>query len=269
MPGVGSLAEVRARIDAIDGELVRLLSRRQALVKRAAAFKTSDEAVRAPDRVAHVIEGIRVRAAEAGLAPRIAEAVWTAMIEAFIALELAEHAAARGTPQPAVDSPRIRLRVAEPGDLGWIVHRHGLLYAAEYGFGAGFEALVAQIAADYLSGADRRVECAWIAELDGRPVGSVLCARHSDHTASLRLLLLEPRARGLGIGRLLVEQCIAFARQAGYEQLILTTSDILHQALHTYRRAGFRPIGPERQRSDFGREITEQVWRLGLSNNQQ
>lgn len=159
---------------------------------------------------------------------------------------------------------RVRLRVAGPGDLGWVVHRHGVLYAAEYGFGSRFEALVAGIVASYLAGHDPQAERAWIAELDGRPAGSIACVRHSQRTAALRLLLLEPDARGLGMGRRLVAECISFARQAGYDKLVLTTADILGQARALYQRAGFQPAAQQRRHHDFGPCLTEEEWSLTL-----
>jgi chorismate mutase/RimJ/RimL family protein N-acetyltransferase len=256
MSGLDSLAEVRSCIDAIDGDLVDLLARRQALVQRAAIFKADQDAVRAPERVAAVIEAIRLRAAETGLSPDVAEAIWRAMITAFIDVELAGHRARPGA--------QVRVRLAGPGDVGWMVHRHGVLYAAEYGFGPGFEALVADVAAAYLHDHDPQAERAWIAELDGRPAGCVLCVRHSERTAALRLLLLEPEARGLGIGGRLVAECITFAQQAGYHRLVLTTADILVQARRTYQQAGFRLTGQQRRHHDFGPGLTEEEWSLQL-----
>lgn len=256
MSGHDSLAEVRSRIDAIDADLVDLLARRQALVQRGARFETGQDAVRVSERVAAVIGAIRLRAAEAGLSPDVAEAIWRVMMTALTHRELPEDRALPGM--------RVRVRAAGPGDMGWIVHRHGLLYAAEYGFGSGFEALVAGIVAAYLHRYDPRAERAWIADLDGRPVGSVACVRHSERTAALRLLLLEPDARGLGIGSRLVAECIAFARQAGYHHLFLTTADILGQARRTYRQAGFQPTGRQRRHHDFGPALTEEEWSLQL-----
>ena len=256
MSGHDSPAEVRSRIDAIDGDLVELLARRQELAARAARFKAGHDAVRAPERVAAVIGTIRLRAAEAGLSPDVAEAIWRVVITAFIDRELAGHQALPGM--------RVRVRVAGPGDMGWVVHRHGSLYATEYGFSSRFEGLVAGIVASYLRGHEPQAERAWIAELDGRPAGSVACVRHSDRTAALRLLLLEPDARGLGIGSRLVAECIAFARQAGYHQLVLTTADILGQARLVYQQAGFQPTGQQRRHHDFGPCLTEEEWSLQL-----
>ena len=256
MSGHDWLAEVRSRIDAIDGELVDLLARRRDLVQNAARSKAGYEAVSPPEGVAAVIGAIRLRAAAAGLSPDAAEVIWKVVTTASIGRDLAEHQDPRGV--------RVRLRLAGPGDLGWVVHRHGVLYATEYGFSSRFEALVADIAASYLRSHDPQAERAWIAELDGRPVGSVACVRHSERTAALRLLLLEPDARGLGIGSRLVAECTAFARHAGYDKLLLTTADILGQARLIYQRAGFQPAGQQRRHHDFGPRLTEEQWSLTL-----
>ncbi len=160
-------------------------------------------------------------------------------------------------------SPSVGLRQPEPGDLGWVVHRHGSVYAAEYGWDESFEALVARIVADYASGHDSRRERAWIAEADGKPAGCVFCVRSDVSTAQLRLLLVEPAARGLGLGGRLVSECVSFARSAGYSQIILWTNDVLTAARHLYERAGFRLTGQERHHS-FGHDLVGQTWRLPL-----
>lgn len=167
------------------------------------------------------------------------------------------------------DSPQDRpaayvLRSPGPGDLGWVVRQHGLLYADEYRFDAEFEALVARIVADYANDHDPRREAAWIAEVNGEPAGSVFCVREDDRTARLRLLLVDPAARGLGIGARLVAECISFARRAGYAEVVLWTNDILTAALHVYRAAGFQLVEEERHQS-YGHELTGQTWRLTLS----
>jgi DNA-binding MarR family transcriptional regulator/GNAT superfamily N-acetyltransferase len=162
---------------------------------------------------------------------------------------------------------RVTLRGLGPGDLGWVVHRHGVLYADEYGWDRTFEGLVAQIVADYVHQRDPNMENAWIAELDGEPVGCVFCVRGDDErTAKLRLLLVEPSARGHGIGSRLVDECVRFARDAGYRAVTLWTNDVLVAAGRIYQRAGFVVVDEERHHS-FGHDLVGQYWRLELSNS--
>ncbi|MFE4664022.1 GNAT family N-acetyltransferase [Streptomyces sp. NPDC056716] len=156
------------------------------------------------------------------------------------------------------------LRAPVPGDLGWIVQRNAALYTAEYGWNGDYEGLVARIVADFAADHDPRLERVWIAELDGRPVGCVLCVRDgAPATARLRLLLVEPDARGLGIGDLLVTAVTDFARAAGYRDLVLWTNDILTAARRIYQRHGFVLVAEEPHRS-FGKELVGQDWRLEL-----
>jgi GNAT superfamily N-acetyltransferase len=151
------------------------------------------------------------------------------------------------------------LRPPGPGDLGWVVSRHGALYAQEYGWDETFEHLVARIAADYAAGRDPEREAAWIAEVGGAPAGCVFCMRKDSATAQLRLLLVEPWARGLGIGGRLVEECLRFARAAGYQQITLWTQDCLTAARRIYRSAGFR-LASQGQHHSFGHDLVEQTW---------
>jgi DNA-binding MarR family transcriptional regulator len=155
------------------------------------------------------------------------------------------------------------LRPHQPGDMGWVVHRHGVLYAEEYGYDEHFEALVAEIVAKFIRHYHAKRERCWIAEREGERVGSVFLVAESKGVAQLRLLLVEPSARGLGIGARLVAECIRFARQAGYKKIVLWTQSELDAARHLYKKAGFRVIEKNRHHS-FGKDLTAETWELSL-----
>ncbi|HTZ84975.1 MAG TPA: helix-turn-helix domain-containing GNAT family N-acetyltransferase [Candidatus Acidoferrales bacterium] len=155
------------------------------------------------------------------------------------------------------------LRMHQPGDMGWIVYRQAILYAEEYGWDNTYEALAAEIVAQFIKNYDPKRERVWLAEKDGERVGAVFVAKGSDEVARLRLLHVEPGARGLGIGKRLVEECIRFARQAGYSKMTLWTQSILLAARHIYKQAGFQVVREEPHHS-FGKDLTAETWELNL-----
>ena len=159
--------------------------------------------------------------------------------------------------------PVIR-RLGQPGDLGWVVMAHGELYAAEFGWDTTFEALVARIVADYADGDDPHRQAAWIAELDGHRVGCVFCVTADDATAQLRILLVHPSARGAGLGGRLVDECVEFARAAGYARMKLWTNHPLAAARRVYLARGFRLVEQEPHHS-FGVDLVGQVYELDLA----
>jgi DNA-binding MarR family transcriptional regulator/N-acetylglutamate synthase-like GNAT family acetyltransferase len=165
--------------------------------------------------------------------------------------------------EPERGAPYI-LRPHQPGDVGWAVQKHGELYAREYGWDETFEALAAEVGAKFLKDFDPKKERAWIAEKDGENVGCVFLVKQSDEIAKLRMLLVDPKARGLGLGKRLVEECIRFARNRGYKKITLWTNDVLVTAIHIYKRCGFKLVAEERHHS-FGHDLVGQTWELDLA----
>lgn len=176
---------------------------------------------------------------------------------------VAAMATIRGLLDPPSKSQGIVIRPPIAGDLGWVVNRHGVNYAQEYGWDETFEALVARVVSEYVDQRDPRKENAWIAEVDGEPAGCVFCVKETDDIARLRLLLVEPSARGKGIGERLVTECLTFARRVGYSQITLWTNNVLVSARRIYEAAGFRLIGEEPHHS-FGQDLVGQDWLLNL-----
>ncbi|RKN12182.1 helix-turn-helix domain-containing GNAT family N-acetyltransferase [Streptomyces radicis] len=257
---VGAL---RRRLDMDPGQLSRLLARaeRAGLVSRE---RDPDDSRRQLVRLTG--EG---RGAADLLETRSAAAVG-ALVERLSPAERARLTAALTTVERLLDrapGPRpasFTLREPGPGELGWVIQRHGVLYPAEYGWNDAFEVLVAEVVARYARAHDPARERAWIAEHEGEPVGSVFCVADSPDTARLRLLLVEPGARGLGIGRALVAECVRFAREAGYVRMVLWTNAVLTGARRLYEAEGFGLASGERHRM-FGPEETGEEWVLSLT----
>jgi DNA-binding MarR family transcriptional regulator/GNAT superfamily N-acetyltransferase len=198
----------------------------------------------------------RTREHIAATLSRLSAAEQRRLIDAMHAIERLLDA----KPEPKV--PYI-LRPPVAGDMGWVIGRHGVLYAQEYNWDGSHEALAAEIVTKFIKTADPKRECCWIAERDGENVGSVFLIRQSARVAKLCVLLVVPQARGLGIGSRLVDECIRFARQAGYRKITLWTQSILHAAQHIYERAGFELIREEPHHS-YGRDLVGETWELKL-----
>lgn len=192
----------------------------------------------------------------AAMLERMSEAEQARVIGAMASIEsLLAPSSAR--PEP------ILLRPHRAGDMGWVTSAHGAIYTQEYGWDITFEALVAKITAEFIEHFDARRECCWIAEMDGERVGSAFVVRKTDEVAKLRLVIVDPKARGLGLGKRLVEECLRFAKSAGYKSMTLWTQDYLYAARGIYQRAGFKLIASEPNHS-FGVDLISETWERDL-----
>jgi DNA-binding MarR family transcriptional regulator/GNAT superfamily N-acetyltransferase len=164
---------------------------------------------------------------------------------------------------PSPGSSAFVLRPHQPGDMGWVVERHGVLYSQEHGWNGFLESMTAKIVADFLENYDPARERCWIAEREGERLGSIFVVRKTDTIAKLRLLLVEPSARGSGLGKRLVDEAVRFARSTGYNKIVLWTHSVLATARHLCEQAGFRLV-QEKKHRNFGPELTGQIWELRL-----
>ena len=264
-PGI-TATELREILALDAGYLSRMLRglRRQGLISaRAPAADRRQRQLTLTERGRRAFDALDARSSEevGAMLARLSRTERRELVGAMRGIEgLLEKAA----DEPAVAISGVVLRRPRPGELGWVVKRHGELYAAEYGWDAGFEGLVAGIVGRFVAELDARVERCWIAELRGEPAGSVFLVKESDTTAKLRLLLVEPWARGHGIGTRLVDECLRFARAAGYARITLWTNDVLHAARHIYQKAGFHLVEQKRHHS-FGHDLVSQTWELDLA----
>jgi DNA-binding MarR family transcriptional regulator/GNAT superfamily N-acetyltransferase len=259
--GAAELADLRARLGVDSGYLSRIMNRFKADGLVDAGPSPTDGrrqlvTLTGRGRAVFAMLDARSSAEIRALLDRLGDEDQRRLLDALTtAQEILQRG---GRPKP------YRIRPLQPGDLGWVVQRHGAVYAEEYGWDESFEALVARIVADYVDHRDPRRDNAWIAELDGEPVGCVFCVHADDHTAQLRLLLVDAKARGYGIGARLVDECLRFAVDAGYTEMKLWTNDILVSARRIYEAAGFKLVDEERHHS-YGHDLVGQTWWLDLS----
>jgi DNA-binding MarR family transcriptional regulator/GNAT superfamily N-acetyltransferase len=262
------LADLRRELDLDSGYVTRVMGRLREAGVVATERSAADgrrQVVSLTDRGREEFAQLdeRSSAAAAALLSGLPEGDRRRLVDALAAAR--DAFAGPADPHDTPKAPRAWvLREPRAGELGWMVAGNARVYAAQYGWDASYEALVARIVADFAADHDPARERAWIAELDGEPVGCVLCVRRDDDTAQLRILLVEPRARGLGIGARLVAECIDFARRSGYARMVLWTNDVLTAARRIYEAAGFTLVAEEPHHS-FGHDLVGQTWELDLA----
>jgi DNA-binding MarR family transcriptional regulator/N-acetylglutamate synthase-like GNAT family acetyltransferase len=260
--GEATASELGGELDLDLGYLSRLLQslRRQGMVQGEAAKEDARRvrlSLTAKGRKAYQQLDGRSRELVAGMLGKLAAPDQARLVGALQAVETVLEESPRA-------EPRITLRSHRPGDMGWVVERHAALYYEQDGWGAPFEALIAGIVQDFLETFDAERERCWIAERDGERVGCVFVVKQSSTTAKLRLLIVEPSARGAGLGRRLVDECIAFARAKGYKKLVLWTHAHLVAARAIYRDAGFKKLPKTEVHDTFGPKAVSEFWELKL-----
>jgi DNA-binding MarR family transcriptional regulator/GNAT superfamily N-acetyltransferase len=263
--GTTTASDIARALDLDAGYLSRTLRsfEKRGLIARKASTndgRQSHLALTARGRKAYAPLERRSQHATAEMLGRLSGADEARLIAAMTTIEQLLDVAPPAEP-PA--SPRHVLRPPRHGDFGWIVKRHAELYAQEYGWVAPFEGVCAQIVADFVNKFDEKRERCWIAEMDGETVGSIMLAKDSEAVARIRLLLVDPKARGLGLGRELTAESIRFARDAGYQKMTLWTHSVLTAARHVYQQAGFKLMRSE-QHESWGRPVVSEHWDLEL-----
>jgi DNA-binding MarR family transcriptional regulator/N-acetylglutamate synthase-like GNAT family acetyltransferase len=262
-PRTPSASRLAARLGLDEGYLSRLLGgfEKQRLIARKASPGDGREYILALTPLGRRAFAPLDRRSRAQVAAMLAPLSETDRSRLSTAMTTIEQVLGRRPREPKQGA--YTLRPLRPGDIGWVTHRHGVLYAAEYGYDNRFEALVAEIAAHFVQAFDVERERCWIAERDGEILGCVFLVGKARTVAKLRLLLVEPGARGLGLGARLVDECIAFARHAGYRKIVLWTQSELLAARRIYEQRGFRRIAEEAHKS-FGRDLVAETWALKL-----
>jgi DNA-binding MarR family transcriptional regulator/predicted GNAT family acetyltransferase len=254
------VGEVRRGLDIDAGYLSRMFARFEAqglIARRRSTRDARRQLVQLTDLGRSEFAMLDGRATEqvGGLIGRLGEGEQRRLVAAMTAIrELLGESPRGATPL---------LREPEPGDYGWIVERHGALYAAEYGWNGNIESLAARAIGEFIEHRDPERERAWIGEVDGVRAGCVLCAKRSDDVAQLRMLIVEPSARGLGLGAMLVDECMRFAREAGYRSMLLWTTNVLEPARRLYERAGFELV-EQAPFERFGPALVGEYWRCDL-----
>jgi DNA-binding MarR family transcriptional regulator/GNAT superfamily N-acetyltransferase len=250
------VTDLRRTVDIDPGYLSRILTRFEAdglIARQRSAADGRRQVIQLTDTGRSVVAGLDARSGEQtrDMLAAVRDEDRRKLLEAMRVIT----ETLTGSPPPR----GYLLRPPQPGEMGWVVQRNAAVYAEEFGWDSSYEALVARIAADYVDHRDPDAEAAWIAEVDGTPAGCVFCVRENASTARLRLLLVEPWARGLGIGARLVDEVLRFARQASYSQVTLWTNDVLADARRIYQRAGFT-LDNESRHHSFGKDLTGQNW---------
>jgi DNA-binding MarR family transcriptional regulator/GNAT superfamily N-acetyltransferase len=257
---ISEVTDLRRTVDIDPGYLSRILARFESdglIGRQRSAADGRRQVIRLTDHGRDVVAGLDAQSAEQtrGMLADLRDDDRRRLLDAM-----------RVITETLTQSPQPRgylLRAPRPGDMGWVVQRNAAVYAEEFGWDDSYEALVARIVADYVENRDPGAEAAWIAEVDGVPAGCVFCVREDARTARLRLLLVEPWARGLGIGARLVDEVLRFARRAGYARITLWTNDVLADARRIYQRVGFT-LDNEDQHRSFGQDLTGQNWSRDL-----